>query len=267
LDQNHTHPTDCTRFIACDNGVATDTPCADCDEDEEKCDGSPFLRWDEKANHCAWPIDTKCGVQPTKATTTTAQPTNATTTTAPPVVEKPELDCKTLNEGGVCDVTECRHCGWCEDLVSYFYRCDREDEPSDPKDWVNQKGHWKLEVCDGHLWWNPDVKPVNHTVGGTCDNWANLTEEVRKAYKHDDKCVAKRHLCEWGQDEDKPCCEEYWYKDNGQTERTNMTCPTTKDENGEPEELLIWDRVSETCRSCENVAGCALQAGVCKKLA
>ena len=59
---NYIHPTDCTRFIKCQDGQATDMACPDCDMEQNptQCAGSEYLFWDQTRDRCEFPSDTQC---------------------------------------------------------------------------------------------------------------------------------------------------------------------------------------------------------------
>eukprot|EP01121_Diplochlamys_sp_Union-15-3_P018825 TRINITY_DN693_c0_g1_i1.p1 TRINITY_DN693_c0_g1~~TRINITY_DN693_c0_g1_i1.p1 ORF type:complete len:100 (+),score=13.13 TRINITY_DN693_c0_g1_i1:39-338(+) len=59
-DGNYNHPTDCTRFITCSNGRASDFACPDCGT-SPKCHGRPYLKYSSPLNYCDWPEDAACG--------------------------------------------------------------------------------------------------------------------------------------------------------------------------------------------------------------
>jgi hypothetical protein len=235
-DGNYLHPLDCTRFITCSNGRASDMACGDCDKNNvHGCAGLDYLVYDKGADQCEWPVDTQCDTHP-PPTTTTAKP---------PGSHKP---CSEIKEGDSCGEDECRHCGFCEEKMSYFLRCERVF-PSDPKDPVT--GRWVKAACDGNLWWNPDNKPAGESEGGSCDFWDNLSQAVRDAYLNDETCVPDAELCEWGQEDKDKCTGTYWYQPNGNGNRQTLNCSTG----------LVWDPATETCRGCEHVQGCEGKCG------
>jgi hypothetical protein len=232
LKGNYTHPWDCTRFITCSNGRASDMACADCDKNNaQQCAGLDYLVYDKSVDRCEWPADTQCDPDP--QTTTTEKP--------------PGKPCHEIKEGDSCGQDECRHCGFCEAKMSYFLRCERVF-PSDPKDPIT--GKWVKEACDDNLWWNPDNKPPGESEGGSCDYWDKLSQAVKDAYLSDETCVPDE-LCEWGQDKGDKCSERYWYQPNGNGNRVPLECSTG----------LMWDPATETCRSCEHIQGCADKCG------
>jgi len=248
---NYIHPTDCTRFIKCSNGHASDMACADCDLPSSQCLGQPYLVWDAGKDYCEWPALTECVTDPgSEITTTTTEqpdPTDPTTSTEP----GPPTSCHELvAEGDPCDKNDCQPCGYCWELHSFYFRCNRTF-PSDPK--LEITGAWVHESCDGNLWWNPDLRPdleeddADQGWGGACDHWDNLSEETKAKYNGDENCVKPTKVCEWGQDSNDICSGQYWYFDpNTMTDKENMACSDD----------LIWDRASETCRECQHVEGC-----------
>ncbi|OXA64280.1 uncharacterized protein LOC110841593 [Folsomia candida] len=253
------HPSDCTRFIICSNGYASDMACPNCDLANTLCFGIPFLRYDAFKERCEWPKITECIVDPpptdtpeetegttAEATTTTKKTT--TTTTEEPTTQTPVANitiCHGITAGLPCGKNQCQPCGYCWNLHSFYFRCQR-DFPSDPK--LDITGVWVHESCDGDLWWDPDLKPssgVEDGFGGACNKWDNLSNATRDGYLADENCVIIPEVCEWGQDEEDKCTGRYWYYDPKHMEdREDLECP----------DGLKWDQASETCRKC--VDGC-----------
>eukprot|EP01121_Diplochlamys_sp_Union-15-3_P018172 TRINITY_DN656_c0_g1_i1.p1 TRINITY_DN656_c0_g1~~TRINITY_DN656_c0_g1_i1.p1 ORF type:complete len:107 (+),score=8.51 TRINITY_DN656_c0_g1_i1:75-395(+) len=63
----YVHPTDCTRFILCSHGRASDMPCGDCDLSSNKCklNGKTvydYTVYDVTTERCIWPADAPAGV-------------------------------------------------------------------------------------------------------------------------------------------------------------------------------------------------------------
>ncbi|XP_021943297.1 uncharacterized protein LOC110841905 isoform X2 [Folsomia candida] len=248
----YVHPTDCTRFIMCSNGYASDMACPDCDLPNTLCHGSPYLTYDGFKERCEWPKITECIVDPPAtdppttdppATTTTTKKT--TTTTKEPTTATPITICHGITAGHTCEKDQCQPCGYCWNLHSFYFRCQRTF-PSDPK--LEITGEWVHEECDPDLWWNPDLKPssgVEDGFGGACDKWENLSNATRDGYLADENCVVIPDVCEWGQDDDDKCTGRYWYYDPKTMEdREDLECP----------DGLKWDQASENCRKC--VDGC-----------
>jgi len=89
---------------------------------------------------------------------------------------------------------------------------------------------------------------------GACTRWEDLSLDVQKSYKEDEKCIAHRTFCDWSQDEDQVCTKNYWYKEDIYLPpRTDHSCDSD----------LIWDNSTKTCRSCDNVPGCETRDGDC----
>jgi len=59
-DGNYVHPFDCTRFMVCHNGHASDMACADCDPANPDCEGSRFTIYKQSVDQCDWPKVTEC---------------------------------------------------------------------------------------------------------------------------------------------------------------------------------------------------------------
>jgi hypothetical protein len=106
---DYQHPTDCTRFITCSNGLAADMACADCnDPDSPQCAGQSHLRFDDDVKRCEWPLHTPCHPKP--------EP-------------EPEHDDESFMCNGTevvvgqaCDKNDCDRCGFCIDTRNFFLR-------------------------------------------------------------------------------------------------------------------------------------------------
>jgi hypothetical protein len=56
---NYYHPCDCTKFITCSNGYATERDCAACNPGDKRCpDGR--TNFDEPSDACLWPDVARC---------------------------------------------------------------------------------------------------------------------------------------------------------------------------------------------------------------
>ena len=103
-------------------------------------------------------------------------------------------------------------------------------------------GKFLLETCDPGLWWNSANKPENVEIGGTCDEWQNISQELKEQYTADPLCNTKK--CEWGQED--VCSSQYWFYDPKDDSKIDMECGA----------VLIWDPKTETCRRKRSVEGC-----------
>ncbi|ODM88473.1 Chondroitin proteoglycan-2 [Orchesella cincta] len=66
-DGNYVHPYDCTRFISCSGGIASQRDCANCDIDPVRCpDGR--LVYDPSVDRCEWADTTTCSASPRPST-------------------------------------------------------------------------------------------------------------------------------------------------------------------------------------------------------
>ena len=58
-DGNYMHPTDCTRYIVCANGRASDMACPDCDPKAPESAGREYLYFNVITDACDWPLYTE----------------------------------------------------------------------------------------------------------------------------------------------------------------------------------------------------------------
>lgn len=57
---NYVHPTDCTRFVRCKNGVACERDCATCHIDPVRCPEGRTV-YNATVDACLWADETECG--------------------------------------------------------------------------------------------------------------------------------------------------------------------------------------------------------------
>jgi len=216
---NYYHPWDCTKFITCSNGYASERDCAACNPGDSRCpDGR--THFDEPSDACLWPDVARCtgGPRPT--------------TENPGVTERPS-ECKPdCNEEGDC---------------KSFKRCDRRNGTEEAGDWVDVN-------CGTDLWWNPSGDAALH--GGTCTKWGDLPTDVQDRYTADESCIppppptteapttpAPEEPCDWypiG-----ACSDGYLYNHPIRTGGVNvtLTCPGG----------LLWNQDTKSCDNCDAV--------------
>lgn len=254
---NYLHPNDCTRFITCSNGRASDMACPDCDVNNIKgCQGNPYLVYDVKNDTCDWPNVTPChnsssttavpipdpSPPPTEAPThpPTETPTHPPTeaSTDPPAPG----DCK-YAEGDPCNPNDCDQCDYCVNKKSFYYRCARV-EPENPL--KPATGTWVLEQCaEGDF--VDDANPLAAKLtGGQCTPWDFLHEATKEKYKNDKNCIPDREKCEYGQNADQICGPNYWFKETTKSPKDERSCPTGN----------IWDQQRQNCKPCKQVDSC-----------
>jgi len=177
-DGNYLHPTDCTRFISCSGGIASQRDCANCDTPGRCRDGRTV--YNATKDECDWADVTECVVDP-QDPGTTEEPTPEPTTED--VVEP------TTADPNACDPELCRNEGYCQT----FRRCDN--------------GTLVTEECGEGLVWNPlNPDGTEQIHGGNCDTWENLRPETEERYRKDPECMA----CFWK--EKGECEREYLYQ-------------------------------------------------------
>lgn len=233
-DGNYVHPSDCTRFISCSGGVASQRDCANCHVDPVHCPEGRLV-YNSTVDRCLSADQTRCEGggedNPTDppATTEPAQtettPEDQTETTPggtdPPATDAPNPD---PVEGDDCDPENCRNIGYCQS----YLRCDKET------------GKWVAESCGENLAWNPlNPNGTDQIHGGNCDLWDNLSPEVERKYRTDKDCLA----CFW--EARGECNQEYDYQPPNGTHRNvlRLSCA----------EGLVFSQEKETCQRCEDV--------------
>ncbi|ODM90512.1 hypothetical protein Ocin01_16168 [Orchesella cincta] len=188
-DGNYVHPYDCTRFISCSGGIASQRDCANCDIDPVRCPDGRLV-----ATSTEGPIRHIIR----KSINCRANYNNPTLLRA--VTGLPEV-------GTPCNPDECLNHGDCHTFV----RCSNESGS-----WV-----WVEKDCGPDLIWNPhNSDGSNHIHGGNCDFYEKLQQSQKDKYNQDDKCLK----CYWkafGK-----CSKVYEYQEAGLKYRApqNLTC-------------------------------------------
>jgi len=241
-DGNYEHPYDCTRFISCSGGIASERDCANCNIDPVRCPAGRTV-YNVSVDACLWADETTCSVTPTDPTTevpTTTEPSSTTqgsstsSTEQPTTTQQPIIPTKPV-ENGTCDPLECRTDGYCD----HYLRCDNT---TDPARWVRKK-------CGTDLVWNPlDVNGKPHKHGGNCDLWRNLDKSTNETYRTDEKCL-RCFFNELGE-----CSRDYEYQAPELLSRTVEVLSCS--------EGLVFSKKDETCLRCdeklkENKSTCA----------
>lgn len=108
---------------------------------------------------------------------------------------------------------------------------------------------WTLHKCGIGLFWNSEWNFAE--IGGSCDQWDNLSTELQGKYRADLDCFPIDCFFE-GKDQ---CSGSYVFHPNGTDLRfrIELKCPPD----------LIWDDEQKTCNFCENVKN-SLTLELCK---
>jgi len=222
-DGNYLHPTDCTRFISCSGGIASQRDCGPCNIPSRCRDGR--LVYNVTVDQCLWTDETECVVDPQDPGSSeepTPDPTTEDTVTDDPVTEDPVTEPPTTADPNACDPELCRNEGYCQT----FRRCDN--------------GTLVTEECGEGLVWNPLNPDGSEQIhGGNCDTWENLRPETEEAYRKDVECMA----CFWKAKGE--CEREYLYQAPNLRNRNVLTLTCA---NG-----LVFSQAKETCQRCQDV--------------
>ncbi|CAL8091910.1 unnamed protein product [Orchesella dallaii] len=231
-DGNYEHPWDCTRFISCSGGIASQRDCANCDIDPVRCPEGRTV-YDPSVDACLWADQTTCSssnsTQTPPITNSTSRPTPptqppVTNSTAEPTTPSPGGPV----EGGPCNPDECITHGDCD----RFLICSNETGS-----WV-----WTEKLCGPGLIWNPhNPDGSDHIHGGNCDYFRNLQQSQKDKYRDEEECLK----CYW-KDFGK-CSNVYEYQRPGLEWRApeNLTC----------NDDLVFVLELETCQKCDTVIG------------
>jgi len=160
------HPTDCTRYIQCDNGRAWDKPCAACDQNNVAgCQGEEYTHFQRSVNDttCVWPKDSTC-----KGSPITPEPGTTTATDRPTPT--------TVSPGLSCDADNCTVNG---DCFGYQY-CKRNS--SDPADNTGTVTH---ETCPPGQYFDERKS----SVVASCVSWDELDPATQEEYLRVDGCT------------------------------------------------------------------------------
>jgi hypothetical protein len=217
-DGNYVHPTDCTRFISCSGGIASQRDCANCNVDPVRCPEGRTV-YNATVDACLWADETTCG-----SSGITEDPPVSTEppTTQEPPVEPTTPDSETTPDPNACDPELCKNVGYCQS----YRRCDN--------------GTLVTEDCGDGLVWNPlNPDGSDHIHGGNCDVWENLRPETEEAYRKDPECLA----CFWR--EKGECERDYLYQAPNLRNRNVLTLTCSPG--------LVFSEAKETCQRCEDV--------------
>jgi hypothetical protein len=197
-DGNYVHPWECTRFISCSGGIASERDCANCDIDPVRCPDGRTV-YDPKVDACLWADETTCNASqtpPTDIPTTTTVGSNSTEAPTTPSNNSTSTDnsITTTQRPGLpivnttCDPLDCETAGYCQN----YMMCDEDQTPP----------IWVEKPCGTDLVWNPNGSPH----GGNCDLWSNLDAVTNQTYRLDPNCLR----CFWEEIGD--CERDYWYQ-------------------------------------------------------
>jgi len=225
-DGNYPHPSDCTRFISCSGGIASQRDCANCNPvtHPNGCvDGRTV--YNATVGDCLWAYETECVIgETTDGPSTTEGPTDGPTDgpTEGPTEGPTDAPPSEGEEGDDCDPELCRNNGYCQS----YLRCDN--------------GTLVREECDEGLVWNPlNPDGTDHIHGGNCDTWESLRPEIEEEYRKDPECLA----CFWKSTGE--CEREYLYQAPALRHRNVLTLSCNAG--------LVFSEEKETCRRCQDV--------------
>ncbi|CAL8091916.1 unnamed protein product [Orchesella dallaii] len=228
-DGNYEHPSDCTRFISCSGGIASQRDCADCHIDAVRCPEGRTV-YNASVDACLWADETTCQVSSQPSTTvgplpTTGEPAsttgNAGSTAEPPITLPPIVNPPI--ENSTCDPLECKVKGYCQ----HYFKCDNTTTPP----------RWVRKECGTDLVFNPNDPSGNpHPHGGVCDYWSNLDHATNQTYRLDKECL-RCFFEELGE-----CSRDYDYQAPDLLTRTvqRLSCSAG----------LVFVEAEETCQRC-----------------
>ncbi|ODM94422.1 hypothetical protein Ocin01_12259 [Orchesella cincta] len=213
-------PDDCTRFISCSGGIASQRDCATCTVDPVRCPEGRTV-YNATVDECLWADETECGADQ-GSPSSTVEPTRPPTTEEAGVSTTEEAGVPTTSDPNACDPELCKNEGYCQS----YRRCDN--------------GTLVTEECGEGLVWNPlNPDGSDHIHGGNCDIWENLLPETEEEYRKDPECMA----CFWRAKGE--CEREYLYQAPGLRNRNVLTLRCA--------EGLVFSQGKETCQRCQDV--------------
>jgi len=228
-DGNYEHPSDCTRFISCSGGIASQRDCANCNIDPVRCPAGRTV-YNVSVDACLWADETTCGGTPVPTTLPTERPSSESppttpdsglpTTTTEASIELP----LPIKEGDLCDAENCTNIGYCH----HYFKCN------------NETSKWELEYCGDDLLWNPhNSDGTDHIHGGNCDIYENLLPKETDKLEKDEQCLR----CYW--EENGKCNSVYKYQKKGNKYRKieTLTCRGAG---------LVFVEAMQTCQRCYN---------------
>jgi hypothetical protein len=226
-DGNYVHPTDCTRFISCSGGVASQRDCANCNQPGRCIDGRTV--YNATVDACLFADETRCengnGESSSYAppeVTDGPEPTTSGSGNPDPTTEG-QNDPRPPQEGDPCDPDLCENVGYCQ----HYFRCGED-------------GKLVREECGTELVWNPRFSNGTKQIhGGNCDTWENLASDIEAEYRKDKECLA----CFWRSLGE--CSRTYEYQPPNQRHRNVLTLSCS--------DGLVFSEAKETCQLCSDV--------------